>query len=52
MSIIKMPKSSFIARQKGANHLPPRLLVRMGYKKVINIEDGRISWKKNGYPVE
>ena len=27
-------------------------LVRMGYKNVINIEDGWVSWEKDGYPVE
>ncbi len=32
--------------------LAAHTLVRMGYKNVINIEDGWVAWEKDGYPVE
>ena len=36
----------------GRGSLAAHTLVRMGYKNVINIEDGWVSWEKAGYPVE
>ncbi len=36
----------------GRGSLSAQTLVRMGYKNVINIEDGWIAWEKAGYPVE
>jgi len=32
--------------------LAAHTMARMGYKNVINIEDGWVAWKKDGYPVE
>ena len=32
--------------------LAAHTLVRMGYKNVINMEDGWVAWEKVGYPVE
>jgi len=36
----------------GRGSLSAHTMVRMGYKNVINIEDGWIAWEKAGYPVE
>jgi len=36
----------------GRGSLAAHTLVRMGYKNVINIEDGWVAWEKAGYPVE
>ena len=36
----------------GRGSLAALTLVRMGYKNVINIENGWVSWEKDGYPVE
>ena len=36
----------------GRGSLAAHTLLRMGYKNVINIENGWIAWEKDGYPVE
>jgi rhodanese-related sulfurtransferase len=36
----------------GRGSLAAHTLVRMGYKNVLNIENGWVSWEKAGYPVE
>lgn len=36
----------------GRGSLAAHTLVRMGYKNVINMEDGWVVWEKAGYPVE
>jgi len=36
----------------GRGSLAAHTLIRMGYKNVINIEDGWVAWAKDGYPVE
>jgi len=36
----------------GRGCLAANTLVRMGYKNIINIEEGWVSWEKADYPVE